>query len=277
MKYGINMINFSHFSNPVLLAEIAAEAEDAGWDGIFIWDHITLTFTDAPVIDPWIALTAMAANTSKIKLGPMVTPVPRRRPWKLARETVSLDHVSNGRLMLGVGLGVNECFHLFGENINLKVRAEKLDEGLEILLRLWSGEAFSFTGKHYNVKDVKFLPKPVQNPRIPIIVGGGYPGKLPFKRAARFDGVFPINTNYPNLLTPDNLEDILTVIEKDRGNLDNYTVMVNGETVDESEKEARKVKAFIKAGANWWLEDLSGLRGSVEENMKRVKAGPPKI
>lgn len=277
MAYGINLINFSQFSSPALLAEIAAEAEDAGWDGVFIWDHIAITFADVPVVDPWIGLTAMAANTSKIKLGPMVTPVARRRPWKLARETVSLDHLSKGRLILGVGLGVTECFQLFGENIEPKVRAEKLDEGLEILLGLWSGEAFNYEGKHYKLSEVRFLPKPVQKPRIPIIVGGGYPNTAPFKRAARFDGVFPINPDYPKPLTPEMLRKVLKIILNDRGNLTNYVVMVGGETLDESEKEANKVKPFLEAGANWWLESLSGLRGGIEENMKRVKAGPPAI
>lgn len=277
MKYGVNLINFSHFSNPALLAEIAVEAEDAGWDGIFIWDHLAITFADVPVVDPWVGLTAIAASTSKIRFGPMVTPLPRRRPWKLARETVSLDHLSKGRLTLGIGLGVPECFELFGEETDSRVRAEKLDEGLDILLGLWSGEEFSYNGRHYNLSEVKFLPQPVQKPRIPVILGGGYPNKAPFKRAAKFDGVFPINPDYPNPLTPEMLLRVLKIIRNARGGLSNYIVMVNGETADESEKEASKVKKYLDAGANWWLEDLSGLRGGIEENIKRVQAGPPAV
>jgi alkanesulfonate monooxygenase SsuD/methylene tetrahydromethanopterin reductase-like flavin-dependent oxidoreductase (luciferase family) len=178
--------------------------------------------------------------------------------------------------MLGVGLGVPECFELFGEEADNRIRAEKLDEGLDILNGLWTGEPFSYEGKYFRVEEVKFLPKPVQQPRIPIIVGGGYFNKPPFKRAARFDGVVPINLDFTNPLTPKMLREILSFIEKIRGNLDNYVVMVSGETPDDPEKGARKVYPYLEAGANWWLEDISGLRGSIEENRQRIRAGPPR-
>jgi alkanesulfonate monooxygenase SsuD/methylene tetrahydromethanopterin reductase-like flavin-dependent oxidoreductase (luciferase family) len=277
MKYGLSLINFSSFFQPSLLMEFAVEAEDAGWDGIFIWDHLTITFTETPVVDPWIALSAIATVTKKIRIGPMITPVARRRPWKLARETVSLDHLSKGRLILGVGLGVPECFSLFGEETNSKTRAEKMDEGLDIITGLWSGEAFSYNGKFFKVEKVRFLPKPIQQPRIPIIVGGSYLNKAPFKRAARFDGVVPINPDFPNPLTPNMLRNILKFIKKERGDLENYLVFISGDTSEDQEEGAKKVYPYIKAGANWWLEDISGLRGSIDKNLSRIRAGPPKI
>jgi alkanesulfonate monooxygenase SsuD/methylene tetrahydromethanopterin reductase-like flavin-dependent oxidoreductase (luciferase family) len=218
----------------------------------------------------------MAAATSKIRIGPLITPLARRRPWKLARETVSLDHLSNGRLMLGVGIGVPECFSLFGEAAENSIRAEKLDEGLDILTGLWSGENFSYEGKHYKVTEVKFLPKPFQEPRIPIIVGGGYPNRVPFRRAARFDGVAPINLDFPNPLTPDMLRDVLSLIEVDRGSLENYVVMVYGETDADPERGSERINPYVEAGATWWLEEISGMRGNLEKNLQRIRAGPPK-
>ena len=122
------------------------EAEQAGWDGFFLWDHVIAGVEGVPTLDVWVALTAMAMTTSRIRLGATVTPLPRRRPWKLARETVTLDHLSNGRLTLGVGLGVPEEYETFGEDSDNKVRAAKLDEGLEILTGLWSGKPFEHHG-----------------------------------------------------------------------------------------------------------------------------------
>ncbi len=178
MKFGISTINFGWFADTDLLIEVAVEAEDAGWDGFFLWDHL-LVFHPKPVVpfvDPWIALTAIAVNTKRMRIGTMVTPLPRRRPWKLARETVTLDHISKGRLTLGVGIGAppEVEYGLFGEETSARIRAEKLDESLDILTGLWSGESFSHHGKHYNLSEMTFLPKPRQEPRIPIWVGGGY-------------------------------------------------------------------------------------------------------
>ncbi len=161
-------------------------------------------------------------STKYIRLGTTVTPLPRRRPWKLAREALTLDHLSNGRLILGVGLGGQKDplnFDRFGEVTDMRQRAEMADEALDILVGLWSGEPFSYNGKHYQVKEVTFLPKPVQQPRIPIWVGGGWPGK-PIQRAVRFDGFIPYkNTDMPGQwkdIQPDEVRTIKAYLEKHR-------------------------------------------------------------
>lgn len=177
-------------------AHLAALAESSGWDGLFLEDYICYTnetyhsFPGNPTYDPWGALAAVALSTSRIRLGTSVTPLSRRRPWKLARETVTLDHLSNGRLILGVGSGDTQDpgYARVGESADARQRAEMLDESLEILTGLWSGQPFSYQGKHYAIEDVTFLPVPMQVPRIPIWVGGGWPNPGPTERAARWDG-----------------------------------------------------------------------------------------
>jgi alkanesulfonate monooxygenase SsuD/methylene tetrahydromethanopterin reductase-like flavin-dependent oxidoreductase (luciferase family) len=151
MKFGLDIPTAGVYADPRKLADLAAEAEDAGWDGFFLWDIVFAEDTfNTPVLDPWIALSAIAMRTQRIRIGAMLTPLPRRRPWQVARETASLDLLSNGRLVFGAGLGYQaRDFTPFGEDFDLKKRAEQLDEGLEILTGLWSGKPFSFHGKHY--------------------------------------------------------------------------------------------------------------------------------
>ena len=162
MRFAIDLPNFGEYSDPHVLAELARAAEDAGWDGCFIWDHIQVE-RSIPVADPWVALAAMALVTRQIRIGPLVTPLFRRHPWKVARETVTLDHLSGGRLTLGVGLGSD----MFGEisafdgPLADSLRAEMLDESLAIVTGLWSGESFSFSGKHFRVNNARFLPTPI--------------------------------------------------------------------------------------------------------------------
>jgi len=195
MKFGIYLPNFGSFGDARVLAELAADAERAGWDGFFIWDHIT-RYWPTDVADAWVALTAVAMRTERMRMGAMVTPIPRRRPWKLAREAATIDRLSKGRLILGVGIGSSGGAEVewgnFGEEMNLKTRAAMLDEGLEIINGLWSGELISFEGKHYQVKDSQFMPRPVQSPRIPLWVAGYWPHKAPFRRMARWDGMVPL-------------------------------------------------------------------------------------
>jgi alkanesulfonate monooxygenase SsuD/methylene tetrahydromethanopterin reductase-like flavin-dependent oxidoreductase (luciferase family) len=193
MKYAINIINFGDCGDAATLAELARTAEDVGWDGFFVWDHIAWDGRIMPMVDPWVALTAIATSTNRIRIGAMVTPLPRRRPWKFARETVSLDYLSAGRMIVGVGIGDALAeFKNLGEVADPKTRGAMLDEGLQVVNGLWSGKPFSFVGEHYTVKDAQFLPATLQQPRIPIWVGGKWPNRAPFRRAAQWDGVFPI-------------------------------------------------------------------------------------
>jgi alkanesulfonate monooxygenase SsuD/methylene tetrahydromethanopterin reductase-like flavin-dependent oxidoreductase (luciferase family) len=194
LKFGVYLPNFGAFGEARTLAELAHDAEAAGWDGFFIWDHIARPM-HTPVVDAWVALSAIAMRTERVRIGALVTPLPRRRPWKLARETASLDRLSNGRLVLGVGIGSSGGqpveWEAFGEELDLKKRGEMLDESLEIINGLWSGEPFAFNGKHYQVKESQFLPTPLQTPRIPVWVAGNWPHHAPFRRAARWDGMIP--------------------------------------------------------------------------------------
>ena len=163
MKHGVDFPPFEEFADPRFMAELAYEAEQAGWDGVFTWDHVWLGMSE-PFVDPWVALSAIAARTERIRIGAMVTPLSRRRPWQVARTTVSIDHLSNGRLIFGAGLGspADTEFAAFGEETDNKLRARKLDEGLDVLAGLWSGEPFSYEGEEYRIDDVTFQPTPVQ-------------------------------------------------------------------------------------------------------------------
>lgn len=195
IQYGLYVPNIGESSYARTFAELARDAEEAGWDGFFLFDTIMFKKTArVPTVDPFIALAAISMTTRRIRIGTMVTPLARRRPWKVARETVSIDHLSDGRLIQGVGLGdpPDGEFEAFGEDSNAMVRAEKLDEGLDIVTGLWSGEEFSHRGGHYRIDKALFLALPKQSPRIPIWVGGFWPHKPPFRRAARWDGVIPL-------------------------------------------------------------------------------------
>ena len=186
MKYAVDIPNFGLWSDPREVATFARQLEDAGWDGLSIWDHIV--FMDgAEVADPWILLAAAASATDRLTLMNLVAPLPRRHPWKLSREAVSVDILSGGRFILGVGIGwpTDPEFSRFHQEEDLKTRGDMLDEGLSILTGLWTGEPFSFSGEHYTVDEVTFLPTPLQQPRIPIWVAGMWPGGRPFRRAAQ--------------------------------------------------------------------------------------------
>ncbi|MBA7681158.1 F420-dependent glucose-6-phosphate dehydrogenase [subsurface metagenome] len=280
MQFGLYTPNYGTFAHPRTLADLALEAEEAGWDGYFIWDHILVKKnTRTPMVDPWVALAAMAMNTKKIRIGTTVTPIARRRPWKLARETVSIDHLSEGRLILTVGLGTpaEAEFEAFGEESNQQIRAKKLDEGLDILLGLWSGKSFSYKGEHYQLEDVRFLPKPIQSPRIPIWVGGGWPRKKPFIRAARYDGVFPLRAGFRGKLQPNDFQDIVNCITSHRIASEPFDVVLMGKSQGQNpEKGAQKIAPYEKVGVTWWLEFLGG-SAKLEKIRERIKQGPPRV
>lgn len=282
MKYGVIAPNIDQYSQPALLVELAQQAEEAGWDGFFIWGLLASGPIPRPVADPWIALAAIAMSTQRIRLGPMVTPLPRRRPWKLARETTTLDHLSSGRLILGVGLGglPYEEFEAFGEAGDLKLRAAKLDEGLAVLAGLWRAEHFSYNGQYYQVKDAHFLPPPRQSLRIPIWVGGTWPMKAPFRRAARWDGVIPAwDIDTDERLTPEDMGNVISFIQKHRGSGDQpFDVVFGGQTSgSDISKDGEIVASYAKVGVTWWLEDLNPGRGPLEKMRERIHLGPPEI
>lgn len=286
MQYGLYMPNFGYYGDPRRVADLAREAEQAGWDGFFMWDHIALDWAQLPMVDVWVTLAAAAVQTQTIRLGALVTPLPRRRPWKFARETVTLDHLSGGRLIagVGIGLGAGEWDHL-GEERDQVVRGQMLDEALEVVTGLWSGQPFSYQGPHYTVSEAHFLPEPVQQPRIPIWVGGFWPHKAPFRRAAAWDGVFPLFEEFGDIerqlfraavdytrahRTTDGPFDIVYVGAPTPG--------------DDPAQGAEIVAPFAEMGATWWLENISTWREgpdhaeewTFERLRERVLQGPPK-
>lgn len=287
MKFGMNVPPFGDFANPMALAELAKQAEDAGWDGFFIWDHVMFDPTFHPIADPWVALTAVALQTSRIRLGTMITPLARRRPWKVARETVALDLVSNGRFILGVGLGdpVEWDYGFFGEETDAKLRAAKLDESLEIITGLWSGEPFGYHGKHYQMEEVCFLPCPVQQPRIPIWVGGWWPNKPPMRRAARWDGAIPIRREGVPAEEWREIKDYIRAHCQDDAPFD---FVHNGASPSDDPAEARRmVEPYVEAGVTWWIEGIDPWRFGADWEKpwsseysqmmrERVLQGPPR-
>lgn len=274
MKFALNLPNFGNFSDIDALVDLAVSAEASGWDGFFLWDHI-LADEGIPFVDPWIAMAAIACATRRIRIGTMVTPIPRRRPWKLAREAVTLDHLSNGRLILGVGIGGDGWreYSAFGENPDQKRHGEMLDEGLEILTGLWSGEPFTFSGEHYTVDNAAFLPRPVQQPRIPIWTSGMWPNKKPFRRAAKWDGVFPLG-NEQDLL-PDDIRAIRAYIDEHRDRDEPYDLAVNGRVfAPDFTEEPVSVEDHEAAGVTWWIDVYWG-NVPLERVRENVRHGPP--
>jgi alkanesulfonate monooxygenase SsuD/methylene tetrahydromethanopterin reductase-like flavin-dependent oxidoreductase (luciferase family) len=278
VRYGIYVPNFGDYGDARRLAALARDAEDARWDGFFLWDHVARPFA-TDMVDPWIALTAIAMATKTIRIGALVTPLPRRRPWKVARETASLDQLSGGRLVFGAGTGSAGGraveWASFGEQMDARMRGAMLDEGLEILTGLWSGAPFQFRGKHYHVDEALFLPRPVQFPRIPIWVAGYWPNKSPFRRAARWDGVFPL-AQTSAFVPPEQLREIVAYVRAQRADASPFDVVALGVT-SAGRADTDRVVATRAAGATWWLERVHGDRGSFEEMRERVRQGPPRV
>jgi hypothetical protein len=275
MKYGIVL----PCGDARVAADYARQAEQAGWDGFFVWEPVW-------GVDAWVSLTAVAMQTEKIRLGTLLTPLSRMRPWKLASETATLDNLCGGRLILSVGLGaVDTGFEAFGEQTNRKTRAELLDEGLDILTGLWQGQPFHYDGKHYQVREIDFnpAPKPIQEPRIPIWVVGGWPYKKSMKRVLRFDGLLPnmMDKDGQHIeLNPDGLHKMKEYVDANRTLETPFDIIVEGETSgDDPSQSAEIISSWIDAGATWWIEsrwyvprDDEGLKIVLE----RIKQGPPR-
>ena len=247
---------FDELADPLLVARLAAEAEELGWHGVFVWDHLAWRPPVRAVADPWITLAAAATATEEVLLGPMVTPLPRRRPAKLARETATLDLLSGGRLVLGVGLGSDRFgreFSATGDEVDDRRRGAMLDEALAILDAAWSGRPVRHRGEHYVVDDLTFLPRPAH--RIPVWVAG-FPGSArPRRRAATRDGFFPVNLEHPDELAAavDGLDLPDIVVARPAGT---------------------DVTAFADAGATWWLTDFDPEKITVDEVRGVLRDGP---
>jgi len=235
-----------------------------------------------PVGDPWVALAAAATTTERIRLFTGVTPIPRRAPWKLAREAVSLDHLSGGRFGLGVGIGwpTDPEFTRFDGPADLRTRADMLDEGLEILEGLWGGAPFEFSGDHYTVHKSHFMPKPVQAPRIPIWVAGMWPNRRPFRRAARYEGVMPIFLDEAGDFTapsPDLIAEVVAYVKSHGASDSPFDVSVTAMSLTDGNGGQFDIQAFADAGATWWLEQWNPDGPDHEIWLERVLTGPPAL
>jgi probable F420-dependent oxidoreductase len=263
VRYGLLVANVGTYADPRNVVRLAEAADEAGWDALLVWDHLAFVW-GPPAADAWTTLGAVAHATSRILIGTGVTPLPRRRPQVLAQAGATLDVLSGGRFVFGAGLGgVPSEFAAFGEEDAPRTRAEALDEGLDLLRRLWAGERVEHAGRHYRVDGVTLAPLPVQQP-LPIWIGGNSPRAL--ARAGRFDGWFADSSDPQRMtIAPRELTEHIRTIGRGEG----FDVIVHGysDRVDP--------RAYGEAGATWWLEDVHDARAPFDELLARVAAGPP--
>ncbi len=261
-------------------AELARVAEEAGWDGFFVWEPVW-------GVDAWVSLTAAAMVTERIKLGTMLTPLSRMRPWKLASETATLDRLSGGRVILAVGLGaIDSGFAAFGEETDRKIRAELLDEGLEILTELWKGKPITYSGKHYQITPTPFraAPPPAQPTGIPIWVVGAWPREKSMRRVVKYDGLLPAvfdpdgSQRNP---TPAELTDIAAYIAEHRTKQGPFDIIMEGETPgDDPAASEAAIRPWIGTGVTWWLEGMWGQTDApdgLSMVRRRLEQGPPRV
>jgi alkanesulfonate monooxygenase SsuD/methylene tetrahydromethanopterin reductase-like flavin-dependent oxidoreductase (luciferase family) len=272
MRYGIVTANLGEYADPRVAVRLARAAEAAGWEAFFIWDHLGFV-RGVPSGDPWITLSAVAALTTRLKLGLAVTPLARRRPQIVANAMASLDLLSGGRAIFGAGLGgAPEEFTAFGEPGDPKERAVMLDEGLRILDGLWSGETVTHRGRHFTVQGVSLAP--LQRPRLPIWIGGESAPAL--RRAARWDGWLAPATSHDGTPTmaksPERIAEMVEEIRWHRTSDVPFEVAIDGYS---EAGDPGLPRAYGAAGATWWLESIQDARGPLDEMMARVKAGPP--
>ena len=286
MQFSVDVPNFGEFADPEAFAEVARRAEDAGWDGLLVWDHIVEQKDLRRVIaDPWILLTAAALSTSRIRLGTAITPVARRRPAKLAREVTTLDRLTGGRMILGAGLGapLDDEYATFGDTTDLRELAERLDEGLHALARLWSGERVTFRGNQVTLDDVAFLPTPVQRPRVPIWIGGVWPRKAPMRRAARWDGAIPVMDGMESARPPDvnEVRELVRFLRSCRaayGLADEpFDIVVGGASAPTAARD--QVGPLADLGVTWWDERMpwGDDLDRIEPILRRIDVGPPRL
>jgi len=288
MNYGLQVITaWSEDGQGVedcakFLLRLIVEADKAGWDGVFLWDHLFFPWV-TPIAEPWTVLAAASSLTEHVRLGTNVTPLPRRMPQTLAKQLSTLDHLSGGRVILGAGLGgsgeggdAGQEFSGFGLPSDYKTLGEMTDEALDVVAALWSGEQVNYSSRHYTVKDVTFQPAPIQRPRIPIWVGGSSPGAL--RRAAKWDGWVPAgpapSAGFPGL-TVDDVEEKLGLIMEHRVSSAPFEVCYGLEWPDDRKGQRKLVGDAASAGVTWLLDCVFGLKYSGEQALNRVREGPP--
>lgn len=273
MRFGLDVPIGGQYADPRLLGDLAAEAEQAGWDGFFLQDGLAAPH---PMIDPWIGLTVVALRTERMRIGIFLTPLPRRRPWEVARQSTTIDHLSGGRLIFGGALGHDEIdFTPFGDEWDARVRAEQLEEALEVIAGLWRGEPYSLSGRHYQLHQAHMRPTPAQTPRIPVWLAAGWPRRRPLRRAARWDGVYLMTNNQATgeFLSVDDLAAAARFARAERHAVDidaRFDIAANAVAATNVDAQ---VAAYAEAGATWWVE--LDVYGSADAYRERIRKGPP--
>ncbi len=294
MQYAVYAPTFNDYGEPARLIELAQCAERAGYDGFFIWDHLVLEGNGRlEVVDATVMLGALAQATQRLRLGAMITPLARRRPWKLAKELATLDRLSGGRIVLGVGLGESAAleFEAFGEDGSARGRAARLDEGLAIFDALVRGERLTHHGRHYQLQAAQLAPSATQRPRMPVWVAASLPAQAGVRRAARWDGVFPVRVPQSILdgapvtaldwsqwwLQPKDFVSLLAELASYRTVSTSFDVLASGRVGHWPAAQARAhVAAYAAAGASWWCEWVDESPGTFAQTLAAIERGPPR-
>ena len=269
MRYGIYVPSFGSYGDPAVLRDLAVAAEDAGWHGFFMWDLIGPLEYEPPVADPWVALAAVAQATSTIYIGPMVVPLPRRRPSKLALEASTLQSLSGGRAILGLGTGVGWDYTRYGESAKRSELAARLDEGALLLQALLSGEPVEHHGPYYQASGVRFPPV-----EVPVWTSGFWPRKGPVRGAQGADGLFPQIRDEADdfrLPTPSELRAIRADFLQAGGRADGDIAIWSPS--DAGAPAAERAEVYEQAGVTWWFQDGSELAPA--DLLERIANGPP--
>lgn len=287
MRFAAYAPTFGRFAEADALGAVAVQAERGGWDGVMIYDVMEpigpAEASGDPVVDPWIALAVMACRTERVTIGAIVTPMPRRRPITLARQAVAVDRLSNGRLVLGFGSGVPEELAVICEETDARRRAEMLDEGMDVIKGLLSGEQFSYVGKHYTIRNATFRPTPVSPSGIPIWIGvngparGAAPFKRPLQRAARWDGIAPVATDpdifHDGHLSTQQVEAMLDYIRRIRPSDEPFEfALLAGINGNSPPATPENIAAYEQAGVTWWLVNVPP---DLDDALEFVRRGPP--
>jgi alkanesulfonate monooxygenase SsuD/methylene tetrahydromethanopterin reductase-like flavin-dependent oxidoreductase (luciferase family) len=288
MRFSINIPNFGDFADARNVAKVAVAAEQAGWDGVLVWDHVVhdkQQHRGQEFGDPWMLLTAAALATSRVRLGTLVTPVARRRPEQLARQVATLDALSGGRVIFGAGLGgpIEDEYGSFGDTTDPTVLAERLDEGLDILRRYWSGDVVNHEGEHYRVREVSLLPASAQRPHPPIWIGGFWPHRRPMRRAARWNGAAPLFLTARHGVIPpvDQVRDLVAFINQERqDSTAPFEIVLGGATHHDPNKAGDQIGPLAELGATWWDERRLQTGDDFHRLtpvLRRIDAGPPAL
>lgn len=275
MKHAIFLPPFDGLADVERMADLAVLAEGSGWDGFFVWDHLRYASPVRDILDPYVCLAVMAARTSRITLGPMVTPLIRRRPQVVARQAVALDRLSKGRLVMGFGIGDDYPggeLACFGELTDAAERGRALNEGIAIFQGLVSGKEVNITGKFCRAQEVAFQPTAYRTDGIPVWTAGRWPNPAPIRRAAQHDGMMVIQ-----LTEPEQVDVLKAKLVEAGADLDHFDIVLWGQRDEKMvHREDERYAQWAQAGVTWFLTGPGPYNLVFDEVCEYVAAGPPR-